>query len=188
MKLTTTLFAACHFLLGVSLHDNTCKNQTPTNTIQVSAVPTGELTLENGLKPGYTEFVPEWEVELHPGGPMVKVRGTIEQVRAEMIRRNPDFETHYPINQTAIDERVSSLTKRTDWTTSTYSCGNWGPAKISSIREGISYLYGLNGRPTNGAGPNACGRVSCSWNSGIWWCNNVSHASSLPLLGPCPSN
>lgn len=135
-------------------------------------------TFESALPAGYTEYIPEWEVELYPGGPMVKARGTVEEVRAEMIKRNPDFETHYPINTTVIDEEFTALDKRTDFTGSTHYCANMGPARLWRVKEGIAYLRGLKGQPTNGPGPGACGRVSCSWNSGIWWCNNVRNSPS----------
>jgi hypothetical protein len=34
------------------------------------------------------------------------------------------------------------------------------------------YLRGVKGDCSNQAGPGNCGRISCSWNSGIWWCND----------------
>jgi hypothetical protein len=42
------------------------------------------------------------------------------------------------------------------------------------IINGIEYLGKVRGVPTNGPGPGNCGRVSCSSNSAIWWCNDVS--------------
>jgi len=39
--------------------------------------------------------------------------------------------------------------------------------------------------PANGPGPGACGRVSCSWNSAIYWCNDVGFLSFLFPLGGC---
>lgn len=43
-----------------------------------------------------------------------------------------------------------------------------------TIVWGINYLRSITGKPKNGPGPNNCGRVSCSWNSAIYWCNDVS--------------
>jgi hypothetical protein len=40
-------------------------------------------------------------------------------------------------------------------------------------REGVAYLRGVPGTPTLPAGPGRCERVSCSWELGIWWCNDV---------------
>lgn len=50
----------------------------------------------------------------------------------------------------------------------------WNYAGGWAIEKGIAYLRGLNGKPGNGAGPGACGQVSCAYNSAIWWCNDVS--------------
>ncbi|KAK3398734.1 hypothetical protein B0T20DRAFT_353409 [Sordaria brevicollis] len=52
------------------------------------------------------------------------------------------------------------------------------------IEEGIRYLYGVPGKPKNGpysgSGQYAnCGRVSCSYNSAIWWCNMNSYTLEL---------
>jgi hypothetical protein len=57
-------------------------------------------------------------------------------------------------------------------------------ADVGAIRNGIRYLRGLNGNPTNGAGPGNCGRVSCSYDSAIWWCNDVSDSVWFLILVP----
>ena len=46
------------------------------------------------------------------------------------------------------------------------------------IDDGIKHLYGVDGKPKNGKGPNNCGRVSCSWSAAIFWCNDVSFSFS----------
>ncbi|KAE8135101.1 hypothetical protein BDV38DRAFT_294917 [Aspergillus pseudotamarii] len=48
------------------------------------------------------------------------------------------------------------------------------------IEEGIRYLHSVPGQPTNGPGPGNCGRVSCSYNSAIWWCNDNTSPKTLP--------
>ncbi|KAL2813072.1 hypothetical protein BDW59DRAFT_167617 [Aspergillus cavernicola] len=45
--------------------------------------------------------------------------------------------------------------------------------------EGIMYLEDVDGRPTEGPGPGECSRVSCSWDSAIWWCNDTRETKSL---------
>lgn len=67
------------------------------------------------------------------------------------------------------NNETSHLHKRLDVT-----CNNYDQAISSRIKEGIRYLRGVNGKPSNGPGPGNCGRVSCSYNSAIWWCNDVS--------------
>jgi hypothetical protein len=53
-------------------------------------------------------------------------------------------------------------------------CHNFESANYIRIKEGVNYLRGVPGRPWLAAGPGKCARVSCSWNSAIWWCNDVS--------------
>lgn len=42
------------------------------------------------------------------------------------------------------------------------------------VKQGIEYLGTVAGTPTEGPGPGACGRVSCSYGAAIYWCNDVS--------------
>jgi hypothetical protein len=52
-------------------------------------------------------------------------------------------------------------------------CGGASTARVGPIMDGISYLQKLHDDVlcSNGAGPRNCGRISCSWNSAISWCN-----------------
>ncbi|PHH79465.1 hypothetical protein CDD80_4692 [Ophiocordyceps camponoti-rufipedis] len=54
----------------------------------------------------------------------------------------------------------------------TAHCEGPDPASITEIREGIAYLASLGGPPFLPKGPGSCSRVSCSWNSAIWVCND----------------
>ncbi|KAI0004703.1 hypothetical protein F4779DRAFT_621350 [Xylariaceae sp. FL0662B] len=59
--------------------------------------------------------------------------------------------------------------------------GGIGTAEQSPIRAGIAYLASLNdtvrcsNQPPPSPGQGACGRISCSWNGAIWWCNDNNH-------------
>ncbi|KUI54747.1 hypothetical protein VP1G_02007 [Cytospora mali] len=63
--------------------------------------------------------------------------------------------------------------------TGTVKCWVWREAYEYFIAEGIAYLSDLPGKPSNGPGPGECGRVSCSWSSAIWWCNDNDHKYTL---------
>ncbi|CAP71288.1 uncharacterized protein PODANS_6_3365 [Podospora anserina S mat+] len=54
-----------------------------------------------------------------------------------------------------------------------------GNAKRTQIGIGVMYLSRLSGTAGNGPGPENCGRVSCSWNSAIIWCNNNNFYKEL---------
>lgn len=57
-----------------------------------------------------------------------------------------------------------------------YDCNVFGDEDVlqEQIFEGIEYFWRLNDIVRNGFGLENCGRVSCSWNLVIIWCNNVS--------------
>jgi hypothetical protein len=50
----------------------------------------------------------------------------------------------------------------------------WSFADGAAINDGINYLNGLDVPCNVGPGPGNCVRVSCSWNSAIELCNDVS--------------
>ncbi|WXC44252.1 hypothetical protein QX201_003989 [Fusarium graminearum] len=135
---------------------------------------------------GYGVVVPEWEVEITPGGPTTVLNGTIEEVHDELLQLNPDWDEEYAGNSTdsELTERDSGfeLFGRTDFSDAEYHCGGrWPKCRTTFVNQGISYLRRTKGKPTNGPGPGNCGRVSCSFNSAIWWCND--NASSKTLNG-----
>ncbi|KAK3350454.1 hypothetical protein B0H65DRAFT_439497 [Neurospora tetraspora] len=63
----------------------------------------------------------------------------------------------------------------------------WVPEKLAlgdRIPEGIDYLRKTpNGKPALGPGAGNCDRVSCSWNSAIFWCNEGSETKELDSYG-----
>jgi hypothetical protein len=115
--------------------------------------------------PGYTLETLEWEVQVAPGQVEV-LNGTIQEIFAQAVQINPDF-THK--GGAASTTKRSLREKRT-----TVNCGTWPLADKGRIQEGISYLRTVPAAPRNGPGPGACGRVSCSYNAAIYWCNDVS--------------
>ncbi|KAI0391577.1 hypothetical protein F5Y17DRAFT_439955 [Xylariaceae sp. FL0594] len=53
-------------------------------------------------------------------------------------------------------------------------------ASVFHIQQGISYLRHIQGDCTIGPGPGNCSRVSCSYDSGIWFCNDNPGEISVP--------
>ncbi|PSR82213.1 hypothetical protein BD289DRAFT_371632, partial [Coniella lustricola] len=52
-------------------------------------------------------------------------------------------------------------------------------ANVHRLYQGIAYLNGIPGFPSNGPGPGTCGRVSCSYSSAIYWCNDNKETKVL---------
>ncbi|KAH8896360.1 hypothetical protein GQ53DRAFT_778975 [Thozetella sp. PMI_491] len=90
------------------------------------------------------------------------------EVYAQILQINPEYQIQYDL----VSKRDSTL------------CGNFGLADKGRIQEGITYLRGLNGAPRNGPGPANCGRVSCSYNAAIWWCNDNTTPKTLDGWNP----
>lgn len=98
------------------------------------------------------------------------VTGTIQEVYSQLKQINPTFETDFPPVEDNNTEVLAALQKR-----DTVNCGVFSDTgSVVAIKSGISHLRGVSGQPTNGPGPGNCGRVSCSYDSAIWWCNDVS--------------
>jgi hypothetical protein len=49
--------------------------------------------------------------------------------------------------------------------------GGWGPAGTTTIQQGMAYLRGLGNRGCR-VGGRSCTRISCSYRSAIWLCND----------------
>ncbi|KAL4962765.1 uncharacterized protein BDV14DRAFT_202586 [Aspergillus stella-maris] len=139
---------------------------------------------------GYDIFIPSWEVQVTPGSEPVILNGTIDEVHAELLKLNPKWDDDFP--GVDVDESSSlanrdlewSLEKRTDFTESKYNCfGRWGRAHAITVRQGISYLRKVTGRPHAAAGPGTCGRVSCSYDSAIYWCNDDKNSKTPNSYG-----
>ena len=125
--------------------------------------------------PGYTIEALEWDVHVAPGQVHVQ-NGTIQEVFVQALQINPDFK-----RTDAVRVASSSSTPRRglhEHMKRAVNCGTWPLANKQCIEEGIAYLRTVPAAPRNGPGPGNCGRVSCSHNSTIYWCNDVS---SVPL-------
>ncbi|KAM7194189.1 hypothetical protein V8F20_008109 [Naviculisporaceae sp. PSN 640] len=129
-----------------------------------------------GLKapiPGYRveEFV--WGVDVGDGT-MVNITGPVENVYHTLMKLNPGLANSVqasPNEPRATDDRAGT------------HCGpsifGWDGANTFRIQEGIKYLRTQPGQPVSQPGPGACGRVSCSWDSAIWWCNDKTEEAVL---------
>ncbi|KAM0280203.1 hypothetical protein ACHAQH_004160 [Verticillium albo-atrum] len=154
--------------------------------------------VEDGI-PGYEMMIPTWEVEISPGGPIIEVTGTIEEVTEQLHKANPNFEEDWGILPRSAyndDEepeapgvsprRLSSLERRTDFSGAKTLCNIWGwndNCTVTVIRNDIKYLRGVKGRPTAGPGPGQCARVGCQNGCGTFWCNDARSTKSLASFG-----
>ena len=132
--------------------------------------------------PGYGIEELIWEVETSPGGPTVDIPGTVQDVYAELEKVNPNFVSDFGLEDPDNSTSVTAPLESRAYYIESIHC-DWGGDYCSgqSILDGIKYLRGVPGQPKTGPGPGNCGRVSCSYNSAIYWCNDVSQ-KPFPLL------
>jgi len=122
--------------------------------------------------PGYTIVPQSWEIEVSPG--VIKTfNGTVQEMVAQAVAINPAFKlpaiSSRAVTSPSKNSRSMPLARR-----EVKFCNNFGPAKVDAILEGVQYLHRLGGIPTLPPGPGTCSRISCSYDSAIFWCNDVS--------------
>ncbi|KAJ0161655.1 hypothetical protein CTA2_5845 [Colletotrichum tanaceti] len=156
------------------------------------ALPSQSQSQTMELPKGYSIFVPEWEVQAKPGGDTMILRGTVEEVLDELHGINPnyehdfgldldldlDFDLSQPTFPSLSQPAAPAVEKRDDFQDARFQCNVTVLADARVIATGAKYLGGVKGQPRGDPGPNSCGRVSCSWNSAIWFCNDNTHSIS----------
>ncbi|KAI1269082.1 hypothetical protein F5Y18DRAFT_176142 [Xylariaceae sp. FL1019] len=152
----------------------------------VSAVPAMTLPrLVDTVPAGYAVGEINWTMPIVEGGPEHIFQGTAQQVFAQVNDKRQEL--GLPSLDTPLDDTVTAsngtdpvLSARTDIKSRTFSnsiCGNpqSDAATKATILEGVRYLEKLKSRCSNL--PKTCGRISCSYNSAIWWCNDNNGVS-----------
>ncbi|KAK2611386.1 hypothetical protein N8I77_004726 [Diaporthe amygdali] len=154
-----TISIIFNVLMGISLYLAT----TAGNVIQ-------------GLTANYTIEELQWDVPVSSGRNDT-VTGTIQDVVRHLQAVAPErlaalnISTAEPIDVSSLFNVPAIKTAKP----SKVLCNIFDDqANGITIAQGMYYLRGIVGSPKNGPGPGACGQVSCSYNSAIWWCNDVS--------------
>ena len=128
---------------------------------------------------GYSIKIPSWEMEVIPNGEKVTLNGTIQEVHAQLLQLNPNWDEDF--KDRFHSRNTSPFERRADFTGARTDCDR-EEANPYDIQQGIEYLRRVSGPATNPPGPNVCDRVSCSWSNAILWCNEVRPPLSLKEL------
>ena len=108
--------------------------------------------------------------QVTPGGPVKVLKGTAKEILEEVLRINPNYEKDFPATASAVEKRGFDGPPNCNFQGSFPDNAN-----MDAIYEGLHYLQRLgNAKCGADAGPANCVRVSCSWRSGIFLCNDVS--------------
>jgi len=145
----------------------------PTLLLLASAA---SLALAVELIPGYTIVPISWAIEVSPGQVSL-LNGTIQEALAQAIAVNPGYEipSEGPVTADAVrSPRRRSLDRRAE----VKFCNKFARANVNTILDGVKTIrrmpLGVVDQAWLGPGPGACARVSCSKDSAIYWCNDVS--------------
>ncbi|POR34788.1 Uncharacterized protein TPAR_05004 [Tolypocladium paradoxum] len=122
-----------------------------------------------------------WDIQAFPDGPIITLNGTIHEMRRQLLEINPNYDTDF--NRTTVATR--DLERRTDFSGAKYFCGmdTFGELNYGAYLEGIQYLRNHLGVPHMLPGPKVCGRVSCSYGTGIIMCNDTPDDKYLDNWG-----
>ncbi|KAM7211086.1 hypothetical protein V8F06_013527 [Rhypophila decipiens] len=126
--------------------------------------------------PGYNVVDLVWSIDAFGNGTIVNITGPVEKVYDELNR----------INATSLLEarsNIDTMARSQDLSQEVHCKVPWETASVVRIRQGINYLRGVPGKPANSPGPGSCGRVSCSFTSAIWWCNDNTFVKTLDSFG-----
>ncbi|KAK7756191.1 hypothetical protein SLS62_001784 [Diatrype stigma] len=120
-----------------------------------------------------------FEGPLFVGGPNVTLSGTLEKIVAQINATNPEY---FLSNETSNDSVSGHGASKGGNQEGPVYChlGTPNPASLAPIEEAVSYLERLKGGCIAPAGPGYCGKISCSYDSAVWWCNDRLEPAYYP--------
>ncbi|KAE9966008.1 hypothetical protein BLS_007273 [Venturia inaequalis] len=152
--------------------------------------------------PGYEIGPVTWTIPNGTDGTFIKLQGTIQEVDAQLTRDHPHIKRDLvfdnstdPVNAASDVSVVQAAggprgVPSQDWREHAWCpepgcCGyaDWKRANAYHILAGIDYLKKFKNE-IGVEGPNRCGRVSCSYDSAIFMCND--HRTYLPVKNGKP--
>ncbi|KAF6790366.1 hypothetical protein CSOJ01_14557, partial [Colletotrichum sojae] len=80
-----------------------------------AAAPTTTEPNYDSPQPGYKLVPAQWETQAFVDGPFIKLEGTVQEVRAELIKINPNYDADFNITIDANPSPPADLEARTDF-------------------------------------------------------------------------
>ncbi|KAM7206551.1 hypothetical protein V8F20_002677 [Naviculisporaceae sp. PSN 640] len=133
---------------------------------------------------GYTVVDIIWSVDAFGNGTLVNITGPVQSVYSQLEIINPDLVKNINASSNGTDSLFQGLKEGVRCNKSLDPNNKWWqPAVTEYIVDRIKYLRGVPGKPEASPGPGECGRVSCSYNGAIWWCNDSKEDKTLDSFG-----
>ncbi|KAH8668937.1 hypothetical protein BX600DRAFT_496930 [Xylariales sp. PMI_506] len=125
-----------------------------------------------------------WVGNVTDGGPNVTFTGqNLHDIESQIAAIQPGFSwntTWFAKNTMPMNPKINThLEKRVE---GDFYCNVGGVtyATTDPLEEGIQYLHGIPGDCHLGPGPALCSRVSCSYDTAIFYCNDNSYDIYVP--------
>ncbi|KAI1327962.1 hypothetical protein F5Y16DRAFT_398833 [Xylariaceae sp. FL0255] len=148
----------------------------------IDALPPG-ISIRSSLPSNYTITPVTWIMPIETGGENHTFYGTVQEVFAQVndaraqqgLPALPDPSANITEPTTRSISGTHSVLDARSYEKTICKVGLSGYATIYRINQGIAYLEGVTSQCGMGAGPGNCGRISCSYNAAIYWCNDNDH-------------
>ncbi|OTB03231.1 hypothetical protein M426DRAFT_24019 [Hypoxylon sp. CI-4A] len=133
--------------------------------------PADQGQIHTSLPDGYKVVDLTWSGPITDSGPEETFTGaSMRDIETKILAAHPDFK--FPtVNATSLEEGLAKRDKD-HLTCKPGVPGEFWYAEKRYIDAGIEYLAGKTGKCSIDAGPRTCSRISCSYDSGIYWCND----------------
>ncbi|KAI1261263.1 hypothetical protein F5Y18DRAFT_431346 [Xylariaceae sp. FL1019] len=151
---------------------------------EAAYLPTKDRYIRDVLPPNHTLSTISWTLPIIEGGEEYTFNGTIEEVYAQVNDQRAKLgfgPLDDPLNDSTHTKEmeVGDILQGRSLNHTECRIGLLGAASSEKVLNGIKYINKLRTKCSNGPGPGNCGRISCSWNSAIYWCNDKPVASEL---------
>ncbi|KAE9966144.1 hypothetical protein BLS_007202 [Venturia inaequalis] len=151
------------------------------NTDHAAIIAAKELQ-DQAMFPGHDIFTPSFDLPVVPGNwdKTENYNGTIQHAMQQMDEAHPgwlkEFDAHV-----AAHSPNASIAKRDEpckyqqWKADVRCKEEMSGGQWDALHDGFVYLQKLAGKGGMRAGPRACGRISCSYDTAIFTCNDNAY-------------
>ncbi|KHN95726.1 uncharacterized protein MAM_06338 [Metarhizium album ARSEF 1941] len=126
----------------------------------------------------------ERETGIKPGGPTAHVKGTTEEAVSQLRTIIPAFGHGRNLTGVATggdapgdDIKVGPDPRPDDL--ALHCFGPSWPTSNWAVHINYEYVKQLRGRPKSPLGPAECRRVSCLWDTAVFWCNETTELKRI---------
>ncbi|QDS75894.1 hypothetical protein FKW77_002435 [Venturia effusa] len=153
-----------------------------------AAIIAAKEVADQAMFPDRPIFTPSWDLPVDPGNSNTTetYNGTIQHAMMQMNETYPGwikkFDDHVAAQQAdpLAPAKREYLCQWDQWKMDVRCNEDPIGGRWDALGAGVRYLHGLSGKSYMRAGPHACGRISCSYDTAIFTCNENDHSILTP--------